>query len=352
MNSRQPRNNQQPWLEEEDEEPDPEPRPWWKTPRAWWFGLAVLALLVFIFSQGHAPSNPEAAKNGAPIAVVQPYVPIAPPAKAAPDPPPPPVPAPAAAPPPPPPINLIPPKPPNLSGAPPGTPGMLSYAVAPPPPAQKPAEPTEPAHTGIKFATSTLPGTKASPAIDDTYVLYPGLLPCVLDTAIDSNLPGPLMCHLPGPVYSRKGVVLMEAMSQVMGRYESLTHNGSERLQAVNTFAFTPFGIWVPLADEPMADDLGRTGLPGGVNRRYGERFAGAIILDIGQAGLGIVQAAVAKGGNTYLNFNGTEGLASQILQSEINKPPIFTKRPGAMIAIWITHPIIFNDSYKAVVER
>jgi type IV secretion system protein VirB10 len=92
----------------------------------------------------------------------------------------------------------------------------------------------------------------------------PGLLPCVLDTAIESDLPGPLLCHLPGPVYSPKGVLLMEAGTQVIGRYESMGKNGGNRLLAVSTYAHTPNGIWVPLAGNPMADDLGRTGFDTG----------------------------------------------------------------------------------------
>jgi type IV secretion system protein VirB10 len=344
MNSQQPRPDD-PWLEDEDDEP--QLRPWWKNRRIWWLAIVVIALLIFIFSQGHAPSTPEATKNPQPIAVVQPYVPVAAPAKAAPEPPPsPPTAAPAPSPPP---INLIPPKPTNLAGAPSGTPGMLSYAVAPPPPApsQKPADTGEPTHTGIKFAAATLPGAKASPAIDDTYVLYPGLLPIVLDTAIDSNLPGPILGHLPGPIYSRKGVLLLEAETQIIGKYESMKQNGVNRLEAVSTFAFTPNGIWVPLSGQPVADDLGRTGVHGTLDRRLFERFGGAVLLDLAGTGLQIVQANVAKGGNTYLSFNSSDQLASQILQSTINLPPIMTKNPGSLIALWITEPIDFSDSYR-----
>src|SRR5215469_14373545 len=81
MNSQQPRPDD-PWLEDEDDEP--QLRPWWKNRRIWWLVIVVIALLIFIFSQGHAPSTPEATKNPQPIAVVQPYVPVAAPAKAAP----------------------------------------------------------------------------------------------------------------------------------------------------------------------------------------------------------------------------------------------------------------------------
>ncbi len=131
---------------------------------------------------------------------------------------------------------------------------MVPHSDGPKPAAAAPADPPQ---TGLAFQASSLPGVKASPAIDDTYQLMPGLLPCVLDTAIQSDLPGPLLCHLPGPVYSPKGVLLMEAETQVIGRYESMGKNGGSRLMAVSAYAHTPNGIWVPLAGNPMSDDLG-----------------------------------------------------------------------------------------------
>ena len=225
---------------------------------------------------------------------------------------------------------------------------MLSYAAphsADPKPAAAP--PADPPQTGLKFAASSLPGLKASPAIDDTFELMPGLLPCVLDTAIASDLPGPLLCHLPGPVYSPKGVLLMEAGTQIVGRYETMGKTGGSRLLAVSTYAHTPNGIWVPLTGDPMADDLGRSGFEGAVDHHYLERFAGAVILDLTESGLGIVQAAVSKGGNTYISTGGANNLAQQILEAQVNVAPTFSKHQGETIAIWLTSPIDFSDSYK-----
>ena len=225
---------------------------------------------------------------------------------------------------------------------------MLSYVVPHsdgPKPAAAPG-PRDPPQTGLAFQASSLPGVEASPAIDDTYQLMPGLLPCVLDTAIESDLPGPLLCHLPGPVYSPKGVLLMEAGAgrrpiPVMGR------NGKSRLMAVSTYAHTPNGIWVPLAGNPMADDLGRSGFAGTVDNHYLERFGGAVILSLTQSGLGILQAAVSKGGNTYISTDSANNLAEQILQSQIDIAPTFSKHQGETIAIWLTTPIDFSDSYR-----
>jgi type IV secretion system protein VirB10 len=340
----------------EDLADEVEPVPFWRRRKVQYTGLAVVLVLAFVFTRGkpqHKQDPQKAAEQY--IGVVVPYQP----AKAEEQ-----APGPgkvadvAPAPPPPPPSGAQPPAAPVFNmPTPPGRaakpvrPAMLSYVVHTDPP--KPATaspPAEPPQTGLTFKASDVAGLKASPAIDDTYMLMPGLLPCVLDTAIQSDLPGPLLCHLPGPVYSPRGVLLMEAETQVIGRYESMKTNGGSRLMAVSTYAHTPNGIWVPLDGNPLADDLGRTGLDGAVNNHYLQRFGGAVILTLTEGALGILQADISKGGNTYVSLNegsGVGGLAQQILQSQINIAPTFTKHQGETIAIWLAEPIDFSGSYK-----
>jgi type IV secretion system protein VirB10 len=330
---------------DEWEDEEPEPLPIWRRRKWLMIALGVVVLLAFLFTRGKPQHAPETQKGDEPfIGVVVPYqaakaeAPAASPATT----------APAST------QVSAPPTMPALqaqlpaANAPPIRPAMLSYVVphtdGPKPAAAAPADPPQ---TGLAFQASSLPGVKASPAIDDTYQLMPGLLPCVLDTAIQSDLPGPLLCHLPGPVYSPKGVLLMETGTQVIGRYESMGKDGGSRLMAVSTYAHTPNRIWVPLAGNPMADDLGRTGLAGTVDNHYLERFGGAVILSLTESGLGILQAAVSKGGNTYISTDSANNLAEQILQSQINIAPTFSKHQGETIAIWLTTPIDFSDSYR-----
>ena len=338
-----------------DDEPDDEaePVPFRRRRNVRLIWLAVAVLLLFILTRGKAPPKPQADKAADQfIGVVVPYQP----ARADPAPLPPEKPAeasppspPPAAPPPAPAFRPQLPMPPGVQAR-PVRPAMLSYVV-PHTDGPKPTPPpAEPAQTGLEFRTAALPGVKASPAIDDTYQLMPGLLPCVLDTAIQSDLPGPLLCHLPGPVYSPKGVLLMEAETQIIGKYQTMGRNGGSRLMAVSTYAHTPNGIWVPLTGESLSDDLGRSGLDGAVDQHYLQRFGGAILLTLTESALGILQAAASKGGNTYLSLNsgsGIGGVAQQILQSQINMPPTFSKNQGETIALFLDQPIDFSDSYR-----
>jgi type IV secretion system protein VirB10 len=347
-------------------EEDDDAVPLWRQPAVRWIALAVVVVVSFVFWRGTPPpKEDEPAKPPQNfIGDVTPFKPALPQAAPAP---PPTAAAPAAMavqpaalpqPAPPPSVRMT-AQGPATAPAKPARPLMLSYAA--PLAAQAPAPGTAAAggvggrpaasQTNVVFKGGEIPGAKASAAIDTTYVLMPGLLPCVLDTAISSDVPsGSLMCHTPGPVYSPKGVLLMEADTQIVGRYEGLK-NGGNRLQAISTYAVTPNGIFVPITDN-MSDDLGRTGLDGNVDHRYIERFGAAIALELTQSVLSIIQAEASKGGNSYIQLGnggggGVGGLAEQILQSTINLPPIFTKPQGATIAIFLSAPVDFSASYR-----
>lgn len=340
--------NRDPQLYDPDEEllEEPKPVPWYRRPRVWVATGVAAVILAFIFSRGEWHGTPSAPSRQTSISDVAPYSPPA----APPSPPTmPKIQTAAFAPPPPMAIPNLYPK--QIDGVVPrvSRPVMLSYEVPHHDQTKSAAagDPPEEGKTKVAVSPSTIPGLKASPQIDDTYELGEGLLPCVLDSAIDSSLPGPLLCHLPGPVYSPKGVLLMPADTKIIGRYETLKNNGVARLMTTATYAHTPDGIFVPLDNEPMADDQGRTGLQGGVDNHYAERFGAAVLLDLGQMGLGIVQSEVSKGGNTYLNLNSSDNLSQQILQQQISISPTFYKQAGSTIAIWISQPIFFYDSYR-----
>lgn len=348
----------------DEDDDDIEPTPLWRRRKVQIVAGGVGLLLLFLFTRGKPPTKPEDAtgQRYAFIGAVVPYqsepeplvqkvvaaVPAPKPPAPTPAPTPAPVVAPAPAPPPPPSVRAAMPNMATIQPKAPARPIMLSYAVAVPKPAPPPTPEPE---TQIAFKTATIPGGKASPAMDTALMLMPGLLPLVLETAISSDVPsGKFIAHTPGPVYSPKGVLLLPAGTRVIGNYAGVSPGGN-RLQAVGVYGYTPDGIFLPLTDN-ATDDLGRTGLDGSVDHRYVERFGAAILLQLSQSVLSIIQAEASKGGDTYLSLgnsggSGVGGLAQQILQSTINLPPIFSKHEGETIALLISSPIDFSASYK-----
>lgn len=328
------------------EERDDAPPPRWRQPRVLLTIAGIVIVVVFIFMHGGTKKDDTAQLQQKDIEDAVPYRPVVQVAAATPAPPK--LEAPPAAAPLPPNLNL------GLGNAmasapkevAPSTPPMITFPVPQRDPPKASGAKDDP-ETKVAFKPSTIPGLKSGPAMDLTYVLLPGLIFCVLDDAIDSSIPGPLQCHLPGPVYSQTGVLLMEADTHIYGNYELMKQGGGARLAVTSTYAITPNGVPVPLDGQPWADALGRTGLAGGVDYHYWERFGGAVLLDLSQSALGIAQAEVSKGGNTYVSLGSTNGLAQQVLQATIDMPPTFYKHQSDLVAIWLKSPVDFSASYR-----
>jgi type IV secretion system protein VirB10 len=210
--------------------------------------------------------------------------------------------------------------------------------------------------THVTYKGTTLAGTKAGPLGDSALLLKPGLLRCTLITAINSDLPGPFQCVLPGDVLSDQNVVLMEKGTTITGSYDSKVTQGQQRLMALTAIAYTPNNCTVPLGG-PMADGLGKTGLEGSVDNKYFQRFGFAFIISMMDLSSSILQSELSKGGNTYLNFSGGGGgsgvasLAQQVLQQSIAIKPTITVNQGEDVAIWLPGPapISFEDCYRLV---
>jgi type IV secretion system protein VirB10 len=232
-------------------------------------------------------------------------------------------------------------------------PDMMSYADPPASASHADSKSSDPAGadsaTKVAFKASIIAGDKAGPVGDQNLVLMPGMVPCVLDTAVDSTLPGPVQCHLETDVRSPTGVTLLDRGTVITGTYKNDLANGQARLFTEADLIRTPAGCMVQLANTPMTDALGRTGLAGGVDNHYLSRFGGAVLLSLVDTGLGIAQSAVSKGGNTYITFQSGDmsGLADTILRSTINQPPTITKNQGDRIAVFVLRPIDFSGCYQ-----
>jgi type IV secretion system protein VirB10 len=157
------------------------------------------------------------------------------------------------------------------------------------------------------------------------------------------------LCHLDAPVLSPGNVVLMEKGTQIIGSYSADVKQGQYRMNAVTATAYTPTGVPVPLGG-PMSDGLGVTGLEADmVDPHLKERFGGAVMLSFAEGAMSILQAAVSKGGNSYLSFSsgGVGSLAQEVLRSTIDIPPTITKNQGDAVSLWVLTPIDFSAAYK-----
>lgn len=178
---------------------------------------------------------------------------------------------------------------------------------------------------------------------------------CTLETAIDSTLPGMTTCVTASDTFGVDGkVVLLERGTKLVGETQGQVRQGAARVFVLWTEARTPTGVVVPLAS-PGTDALGRSGLPGEVNRHFWERFGAAILISVID---GAVQAAFQSesgGGTVIYNPSSTENIMTEVLKSTVNIPPTVVVPNGDRIQVLVARDLDFRPVYElrpAVVGR
>jgi type IV secretion system protein VirB10 len=169
---------------------------------------------------------------------------------------------------------------------------------------------------------------------------------CTLETAIDSTLPGMTTCVMATDVFGVDGkVVLMERGTKLIGETQGQVQQGQARVFVLWTEARTPAGVVVPLAS-PGADELGRSGLPGEVNRHFWERFGAAMLISIVD---GAVESASTRngGGTVLVDPAGSQSVMTEVLKGTVNIPPTVMKKNGDRIQVLVARDLDFRSVYE-----
>lgn len=175
---------------------------------------------------------------------------------------------------------------------------------------------------------------------------------CTLETAIDSTLPGMTTCITATDTFSADGtVVLLERGTKLVGETRGQVQQGGARLFVLWTEARTPTGVIVPLSS-PGTDELGRSGLPGEVNRHFWDRFGAAILLTVVS---GAVQGAVNRensSGSVVVTPSTSTDIMTEVLRSTVNIPPTITKAQGDRIQVFVARDVDFRSVYTLKVAN
>jgi type IV secretion system protein VirB10 len=169
---------------------------------------------------------------------------------------------------------------------------------------------------------------------------------CTLETAIDSTLPGMTTCITATDTFSADGnVVLLERGTKLVGETRGQVAQGTSRIFVLWTEARAPTGVVVPLSS-PGTDELGRSGLPGEVNRHFWDRFGAAILLTVIN---GAVQGAVNSqnsSGSVVLSPSTSTDVMAEVLRSTVSIPPTVTKAQGDRIQVFVARDVDFRSVY------
>ena len=196
---------------------------------------------------------------------------------------------------------------------------------------------------------SDITPTVAAAVLPTQRLLLPkgAFLDCTLETAIDSTLPGLTTCVTAFDTLSADGtVVLLERGTKLVGEVRSQVQQGTARVFVLWTEARTPKGIVVALAS-PGTDALGRSGIPGTVDRHFLDRFGAAILVSmINGAIQGAVNRSQQSGGTVILNPSGAGDVATEVLRSTLSIPPTVRIPQGERIQVLVARDLDFRSVY------
>jgi type IV secretory pathway VirB10-like protein len=164
----------------------------------------------------------------------------------------------------------------------------------------------------------------------------------VLETALDSDLPGYTRAVVSRDVRGFDGTeILIPRGSRVIGEYKSAVAQGQTRAFVIWTRVIRPDGVSIQIASSGT-DPLGRAGLAGKVNTHFFQRFSGAILLSVINAG---VQNLSNRNNNTSIVIASSGDAATASLAALVPTaiPPTIKVAQGAPIRIFVARDLDFS---------
>ena len=169
------------------------------------------------------------------------------------------------------------------------------------------------------------------------------MIPAVLETALDSDLPGFARAVVSRDVRSFDGTqVLIPRGSRVIGEYRSGVAQGASRAFVIWERVLRPDGASIQIGSSG-ADELGRAGLAGRVDRHFFERFGGALLLSV----ISLGQSALNSGNSTQVVIGSSSdasslaGAASAFAPQNIS--PTIKVLQGTAIRIFVARDLDFT---------
>ena len=175
------------------------------------------------------------------------------------------------------------------------------------------------------------------------------VIPAVLETAIDSDLPGSVRAVVSRDVKSFDGsVVLIQRGSKLIGQYKSAAAVGQTRAFVVWSRMISPNGVSIDIGS-PAADRLGRGGLEGEVDTHFFRRFGAAILLSVVSAGAQALANSASSNNNTLVIASPTQAnnVASIALQKQIEIPDTIRVAQGTPVQVFVARDLDFAGVYR-----
>jgi type IV secretion system protein VirB10 len=183
------------------------------------------------------------------------------------------------------------------------------------------------------------PATARSDIDPKTTITQGTMIPAVLETAINTDVPGYVRAVVSQDVRSFDGTrVLVPRSSRLIGQYQSGLQSGQKRAYVIWTRLIRPDGISVALASPGTAFD-GSGGLPGRVDTHFFQRFGSALLLSV----IGGLAATSSSGASVIVG--GGQTAASTALQQNGDIGPTIRVRMGEPIRVFTARDLDFSQA-------
>jgi type IV secretion system protein VirB10 len=192
----------------------------------------------------------------------------------------------------------------------------------------------------LRAGADAPPLARASSLSDTrTLVVQGTIIPAVLETALNSDLPGYARAIVSRDVRGFDGAkVLIPRGSRLIGQYKSGVATGQSRAFIVWSRLIRPDGVSVQLAS-PAADAAGQSGLGGKVDRHFVQRFGSSILLSV-VSGLA---SSLGGGSSTVVIGADAQSAAGQALASDGKISPTIRVPQGTPIQVFTARDLDFS---------
>lgn len=200
-----------------------------------------------------------------------------------------------------------------------------------------------------------LPATLKDPA--SSYEVQAGsIIPALLMTGINSDLPGPITAQVKTPVYDTVSgrTILIPQGARLIGVYDSKIVYGQERVLVAWKHIIFPNGKSINLAGMPGVDLSGYAGFHDQVNHHYGKLFGSVILMSLVSSGAQLSQPQQSINTAPTVNQMIAQSLganisdvSTELLRKNMSIPPTLQIRPGYELNVIVTQDMVFPGPYE-----
>lgn len=179
---------------------------------------------------------------------------------------------------------------------------------------------------------ATRPGNLSATIVEGT------IIPAVLETALNSDLPGQARAIVSRDVRSFDGAaVLIPRGSRLVGQYRSATA-GQSRVLVAWSRLIRPDGVSIDLAS-PAIDASGAAGVTGDVDRHFFRRFGSTLL----QSLVGVLPGLATGGSPTVVIGGHAQSAAGEAMQSDSRIAPTIRVPIGTPIQVFTARDLSFD---------